>query len=68
MTTQIVQHMHDDLEVIKRDLAVIKHILSEEGRLTAHARTLLDEARATPEDEYVSQEELEKRVGLCRTK
>lgn len=58
----MTEHMHADLEELKQDMAIIKHILSEEGRLTEYAQKLLAEARATPGSEYITHEELKKRV------
>ena len=46
---QTVEHMHKDLEDLKRDMAIIKHILSEEGKLSGYARKELQEARKTPD-------------------
>lgn len=60
--TQLLEHMHEDLEMLKRDVSVIKHVLLQEGRLKPAARKALEEARNTPDDEYVSQEELKKRI------
>lgn len=57
-----LEHMHQDVEEIKRDMAVIKHILSEEGRLSSYAKKALAEARAAPYSEYISHEELKKRI------
>jgi len=54
--------MHADLEEIKQDMAIIKHILSEEGRLTEYAQVLLAEARATPDSEYIKHQDLKKRI------
>lgn len=62
MSETIMQHMHTDLEELKRDIALIKHILSEEGKLTAHAQKLLKEARATPDSEYIKHQDLKKRI------
>ena len=62
MSDATIEHMHLDLEELKRDMAVIKHILSEEGKLTKQARELLKEARSTPLSEYLSHKELKKRV------
>jgi len=62
MTESVVEHMHADLEVLKCDVAIIKHILSEEGKLTTFAKKSLAEARATLESEYVSHEVLKKRI------
>lgn len=62
MAESTLEHMHKDLETVKRDLAVIKHILSEEGKLNDYAKKALAEARATPDSEYISHEELKKKV------
>ena len=48
-----LKHMHEDIETLKNDVAVIKHILSEEGELTEEARQRLEAARKTPASEYV---------------
>ena len=48
-----IQHMHQDIELIKKDISIIKHILSEEGELTLEAKERLDKARNTPDLEYV---------------
>ena len=47
-----LKHMHEDLETLKNDVAVIKHILSEEGELTKEAKLRLEAARKTPESKY----------------
>ena len=47
-----IQHMHADLEAIKEDIAVIKHILIEEGELTDNAKERLEKARKTPLSQY----------------
>lgn len=62
MSEAVVEHMHSDLEELKRGISVIMHILSEEGKLTGYAKKLLAEARATSDSEYVSHEELKKRI------
>ena len=45
--------MHQDLELLKKDVAVIRHILSQEGTLTAQAKKRLAKARKTPDSAYV---------------
>ena len=57
-----VAHMHEDIEVLKQDIAVIKHILSEEGSFTPEAKKLLEEARKTSKKEYISHEALKKKL------
>ena len=59
---QTVEHMHKDLEDLKRDMAIIKHILSEEGKLSDYAKKELQEARKTPDSEYIKHEDLKKRI------
>lgn len=62
MTDAAVEHMHADIESLKRDMSVIKHILSEEGKLSPWAEQALGEARETPDKEYVAHDILKKRV------
>ena len=62
MSTAALEHMHTDLEELKRDMAVVKHILSEEGKLSDYARKALAEARATPDSEYIRHADLKKRI------
>ncbi len=45
--------MHQDLEVLKKDIELIKHILIEEGELTEEVKKQLQEARKTPTSKYV---------------
>ena len=49
----IVDHMHEDIETLKQDVAIIKHILSQEGKLTPDAKKRLEKARKTPISEYI---------------
>ncbi|MBI4017811.1 MAG: hypothetical protein HY366_02605 [Candidatus Aenigmarchaeota archaeon] len=46
-------HMHKDLEELKRDVSLIKHILSQEGAFTKEAKKRLADARKTQDSEYV---------------
>lgn len=63
MTAQTeVECIHKDVESLKKDVAVIKHILSEEGKLSVFAEQELHEARKTPDEEYVKHSDLKKRV------
>ncbi len=52
MAELALQHMHEDIEIMKRDLALIKHILVDEGELTAEAKQRLEMARKTPLSSY----------------
>ena len=63
MTAIALEHMHQDLEDLKKDIAVIKHILSEEGKLTEHALKSVADARAAPDSEYISHKDLTKRLA-----
>jgi len=62
MSDATIVHMHKDLEELKRDIAVIKHILSEEGKLSVNAEKELEESRAIPESEYIFHKDLKKRI------
>ena len=53
MAESEIKHMHEDLETLKRDVAVIKHILSEEGELTESAKKRQAKARKTPISKYI---------------
>ena len=58
----VIGHIHKDLEELRRDVDVIKHILSEEGKLSEYAKKQLAKARKTPDSEYIKHEELKKRI------
>ena len=53
MAQNELQHMHQDIEELKNDIALIKHILSEEGELTDEAKKRLEAARKIPASKYV---------------
>ena len=53
MAQNDLQHMHQDIEELKNDVAVITHILSEEGELTDEAKKRLEASRKTPASKYV---------------
>ncbi len=53
MSEAEIKHIHQDLEALKRDIALIKHILIEEGELTHEAKKRLEIARKTPLSQYV---------------
>ena len=61
-TNAVLEHMHDDIEVLKRDIAVIKHVLIEEGQLTKETELELEAARKTPKIKYISHELLKKKL------
>lgn len=58
MTEAVLEHMHADLEQLKKDISVIKHILSEEGKLTPWARKALSKARTEPPSSYTTLNDL----------
>ncbi len=53
MTDLVIAHMHKDLESLKREVSLIRHILSEEGELTPEAQARLKNARQTSKTEYL---------------
>lgn len=62
MSDAAIEHMHMDLEELKRDVALIKYILTEEGKVSDSAKKVLAEARVTSDSEYISHKELKKRI------
>jgi len=60
MVTITLQTLHKDLANIKGEITFIKHIMEEEYELSEWANKELEEARNTSEEEYISQEEIEK--------
>jgi hypothetical protein len=55
MTTSI-ETIHKDLVDLKKDVEYIKNMLNEDFELSAGAKKALEEARKTPESEYVDLE------------
>lgn len=53
-----IVHLHEDILQLKHDVQVIKHILSEEGKLTDWAKNELKIARSISEEEYVSVDDI----------
>ncbi len=53
MSETNLKHIHEDIEELKKDMSIIKHILSEEGELTKDAIERLEKARKTPDSKYV---------------
>ena len=53
MSESEIKHIHEDLVQLRRDVALIKHIISEEYELTEEAKTKLLKARKTPRSQYI---------------
>ena len=51
-------NIREDILKLKQDLNVIKHILSEEGKLTPWAKRELAKARAEPISSYVDLDDI----------
>jgi len=62
METQKVKVDANDLKQLIQDVQLLKNVLLSEGELTDWAKQELDNARALPDLEYVSLEEVEKRI------
>jgi len=60
--TQALAHLHEDIEEIKQDVALIKHLLSEKYELSDEAKESLLSARQRSRSTYISHEELKKRL------
>ncbi|HIJ98193.1 TPA: hypothetical protein H1012_01280 [archaeon] len=62
MAQKTLEHLHKDIEDMKNDIAVIKHILTEEYELSEEGKKRLAEAEKTPRSEYITLEEARKRL------
>jgi len=59
-----LKHMQEDIEEIKERLDELVELLSEDKdlELTDYARAELEKSRATPLSEYISHEDLKKKI------
>jgi len=48
-----IHKLSKEMALIRRDLRQIKSMLSEDFKLSDHAKKALADARATPESEYI---------------
>ena len=56
----LLKKLIEDMRFLKNDIKFIKHIIAEEYELNDSAKDELRTARATPKDEFIGQEEMEK--------
>ena len=64
MAQKTLEHLHKDIEDVKKDIALIKNILYEEYEISEQTKKDLEEARNAPDSEYTSHEEVKKRLKL----
>lgn len=57
-----IKALRNDVQQLIVDMAVLKNTLLDEGELSDWAEKALAEARAEPEENYISLEDLEKEV------
>ena len=60
METVTLDVINKNVMKLRNDMAYLKHILEEEYELSDWAKKELEEARETPDSEYISQEDMEK--------
>ena len=53
METVTIEHLHKDLRELKRDMAFIKHVLTEKAELSEEVKKRLHKVRKTSMSEYV---------------
>ncbi len=53
-----IERLHEDIVRLRREVELIRHILEEDYELDEKTRRELEEARKTPESEYVDLDEL----------
>ena len=60
MTETDIMQMHEDLEILKKDVAEIKAaLLNEEGELSDWAKERVELYTKEPRNEFISQEDIE---------
>ena len=57
-----IQHMHKDIEEIKKSLDFIRNILAEDYELSESTKKQLEIARKTPISEYIDHEKVKKKL------
>ena len=57
-----IQRLIEDVEMLKGILLLNSNIEDPEGELTDWAKEALRKARATPRSQFISQEEVEKKI------
>lgn len=57
-----IKALRNDVQQLIVDMAVLKNTLLDEGELSDWAEKALAEARAEPEENYLSSEEVEKLI------
>jgi len=60
METVTLDLINKNVMKLRDDVTYLKHILGEEYELSDRAKKELKEARETPDNEYISQEDMEK--------
>jgi len=60
METVTLDVINKNIMKLRDDMAYLKHILEEDYELSDTAKKELKEARETPDNEYISQEDMEK--------
>ncbi|MEK6932678.1 MAG: hypothetical protein AABW56_02685 [Nanoarchaeota archaeon] len=53
MVNVSLKNVYDEVKLLKKDIALIKYILSEEGQLTEETKRRLEIARKTPDSKYL---------------
>jgi len=54
-----IEKIHKELEIIRKDMKFIKHILQENYELSVYAKKKLKNARKTPKSKYIDLDELD---------
>ena len=57
-----LEHLEREIKDLRKDVRVVIDLLQEDFELSDHAKKLLKNSRQKPDSEYVSHEELKKRI------
>ena len=60
MRTVTLEHVHEDIKSVKKDLEFLKQIITEDFELSSWAKKELVAARKTGREKYIQHKEIEK--------
>ena len=61
MQNTTIESLHEDIDVLKREVILIRHLLAEDFELSEKAKKELAKARATPKERYTCHEDVKNR-------
>jgi hypothetical protein len=57
-----IKALRQDVKLVLREIEVIKNVVLDDGEMTDWAKKELEEARKIPRSEYISHDEVKRRI------